>query len=175
MSEKKVLVREDEGGKKARTKVLAPDVETAWKWIGWTGLVLAVVGAGDIALVWYPLNFGSPEWEFATVAQSFAGLPLVSIGLMGLLGAGLALGQRWVILGMGWGLLVGALGLIVALFVFLTDVPMALGATEGLAETGIKKAVFKTVMLGLVFAGAYAAAGVAALKYLKSNLGGQNA
>jgi hypothetical protein len=170
MPEQKVLVGEDTG--KRRSRALPPDTEAAWKWVGWLGAVLAVVGLADFLLAWYPLNLGSPEWEFATVAQTFSGLPLVSIGLAGLLGAGLALGKRWLIIGTGLLLVAGAAVLLLALALFLLDVPLALSASEGLARTGIKKAVIKTLMLGVVFGGAYLVAGIAAFRHLKNTTEG---
>ncbi len=164
MADRRVLIGEKP---KKRSVQLTPDTDAAWKWVGWVGLALALAGGTDLLLVWYPTAFGRPEWEFATLVQTFAGLPLVSIGFAGVLGGALALGRRWLIVTMAVVLLVGALVLLLALMLFLTDVPLALRASEGLARTGIKKAVFKTLMLGVIFGGAYGAAGVAALRHMK--------
>ena len=164
MAERRVLVEQKP---KKPSVQLTPDTDTAWKWVGWIGAALALAGGTDLLLVWYPTAFGRPEWEFATLVQAFAGLPLVSIGFAGLLGAALALGRRWLIVTMAVVLLVGAVVLLLALMLFLTDVTLALRASEGLAKTGIKKAVFKTLMLGVIFGGAYAAAGVVALRHIR--------
>jgi hypothetical protein len=71
------------------------DSSGSWAVLGWIGLAFLVVGGSDFALVWFPLNFGNPEWEFGTVTQSFNGLPILLLGL-GLLVAGAdQVGRRW--------------------------------------------------------------------------------
>ena len=134
MPEQKVLVREE--GSKKRPKVLPPDTEAAWKWVGWIGLLLMVVGLSDFLLAWYPTKFGSPEWEFATVAQTFSGLPLVSIGVAGLLGSALALGRRWLL----WAV-IGLLsaGVLVLLAIRLGSNPQALQGTRGLMVGNVER------------------------------------
>ena len=52
----------------------------AWRAVGWFGVVFAGIGLADSGLHWYPLAFGSPEWEFSAVSMSFGALPLVTLG-----------------------------------------------------------------------------------------------
>ncbi len=164
MTEPRVLVRE-EGRKPAG--LAAPDTRTAWKWIGWLGFVLAVVGLWDFALTWYPLNFGSPEWEFATVTASYSGLPLPTMGLMALAASAIARRVRWQVILLSLVLLLLGVGLLLGFLLFLTTVPMALRAVEGIALIGIRKAVAKTTMLAVMFGGAYLVAGIAGLRALR--------
>ena len=163
MSDRKVVLSEER--KKAESKLLKPDLDMAWKWVGRLGVLLLVVGLGDFALGWYPLNFGSVEWEFGTIAATFSGLPLVTMGFAAFLGAGLARGQRWVVLTAAWALAVLAVFVGAMYLVFLLDVPVALRSVEGVAELGIKKAIAKTSLLGLSFAGIYGWAAVAVLRH----------
>ncbi|MGH7608044.1 MAG: hypothetical protein ACREME_11970 [Gemmatimonadales bacterium] len=142
--------------------------DQAWKWVGWLGVVLTVVGGGDFLLGWYPLRFGVLEWEFATVAATFAGLPLVSLGFAALLAAGVARGVRWLVYLAAWAMLLFAAVIAAAFVVFLTDVPLALKAVTGDAALGIKKAIAKTTMLAVTFAIAYVVAGLGALRHLRT-------
>jgi hypothetical protein len=124
------------------------------------------VGVGDLLLAWYPLRFGVPEWEFATIAQSFAGLPVVALGLVGLLGAGLGLDRRWLVLVSAVLLGLAGVGILLGTVLFLTDVPLALQTSDGIARVGIKKAVAKTLLLGSVFGLVFISAAVAAVRRL---------
>ncbi len=152
------------GGRKAERARVNPGAAEAWRWIGWFGLVLAATGLGDFLLTWIPADFGSPEWEFGTIAASFSGLPLVTMGFAAMLGSALARGVRWQLMGMG--LLLGGLALVLvgALVVFLLVVPVALAAVEGPARVGIVKAIVRTLFLGVVLSAGYAAAGIGALR-----------
>jgi hypothetical protein len=100
----------------------------------------------DLALLWYPANFGSPEFEFATISRFADGMPVMSmgVGLLVLVGAGSGWrGTAWV------GFALAALLVVVLTvlgIVFLTDVPIALKAVlEPVVRTGVKKAIVKTV------------------------------
>ena len=162
--EQRVLVRTDQG---KRPRVAPADPHVGWAWIGWFGLLLSVAGVFDFALGWYPLRFGIPEWEFGTVVSTFSGLPLITMGFGALLGAGLARGTRWLLWVMAILMALFAVFLLVMLLLFLTNVPMALGAVDGVALLGIKKAVTKTVVLGVLFPVGYAAGAVAAVRHVQ--------
>jgi hypothetical protein len=138
-------------------------------------VVLVLAGLGDLALAWYPLGFGRPEWEFTTVAQTFSSLPLVTVGLAALLGSAVARGNKWLTIGVAVFLAVWALLLLVGLGLFLTNVPLAFRAAQGLALTGVKKAVAKTVWLGAVFLTAYGWAAFAALRHVRAATEGDDA
>lgn len=143
------------------------DPERAWVWIGRFGTLLAAVGLADFGLGWYPFAFGATEWEFGTVASTFAGLPLVTMGMAGVLGAGLARGRKVQVVMVSCILLTLAAVIGAALLMFLTDVPIALKAVNGPALLGIKKAAVKTVFFGVAFGTAYLVAGVGALRQLR--------
>lgn len=131
---------------------------------GWVGLVLALASLTDTALALYPLGFGSPEWEMATISSVVQGLPLFSIGWVGVWVGGAGLGRRGVLVVAGAVFLVAAAAVLGSLVLFLTDVPIAIRATEGAARLGIQKLIAKTLMLGFMFAGAHVVAGVVAFR-----------
>lgn len=151
--EQKILVRPGQG---KRAWVPSPQPDVAWRWLGWLGLVLAVAGLTDLALLWVPLRLGSPEWEFATVVSTASAMPLVSIGFAAMLASAASTGRRWLLWVIGSVVAVGALVLVSVLVLFLTDVPMALRGTSGDAHLGIVKATVKTVVLAGLFSSAYA-------------------
>jgi hypothetical protein len=161
-----VIVREARPADRRRP---VPDEDGAWKWVGWFGLVLATVGLTDFALTWLPMELGRAEWEFGTIAASFSGLPLVTMGFAGLLGSALARGVRWQLVAMTVVLLGMALFLVGALVVFVLVVPVALGVVEGAARTGILKAIARTLVLGVVFVAAYVAAGIGSLRQARKS------
>lgn len=124
--------------------VAAPDV--AWRLLGYMGLVFALVGWLDVALVWYPLTFGSPEWEFGSVTASLDGLPLPVMGLVLVLTSAIARGIRWPVRTVAVLLILVAVLILVGGVLYLTNVPIALQAVhnEPIARLGVTKAMIKT-------------------------------
>src|SRR5207249_127384 len=119
------------------------------------GAVLLLAALSDYALAFYPIGFGSAEWEMATIGAVVQGLPLFSIGLAAIWVCAGGLGRRWLLIMVACGLLVVSVGLFASLLLFLTDVPLALQATQGVAQVGIQKLVGRTLFLGLLFGVAY--------------------
>jgi len=161
-TEPKILIGSHPG-----SRALPGDPAQAWRWIGWFSLVLALAGIGDWVLAWIPLRFGSPEWEFGTVASTFAGLPLITMGFAGLLGSAVARGIRWQIIAVAGVVLAFALWILAASVIFLLDIPVALRAVQGVARMGLMKAIAKTGLLATLFSIAYLVAGIGALRYAR--------
>jgi hypothetical protein len=144
------------------------DVARAWRFVAWFGLILAIAGVGDWLIAWWPLRFGSAEWEFGTIVATFSGLPLVTMGFAGMLASAVARGIRWQILVVAWLMLLVAIFILSASIIFFLDVPVALRAVTGIARLGILKATAKTTLLGFLFFVAFAVGGIAALRYNRS-------
>lgn len=132
----------------------APAVRTtgAWALLLPAGLTFALVGAADLALVWYPLGFGRAEWEFGSVTTTLNGLPVVTMGLVFLAMAAVAAGRRWA--GRGLAVVFALLAAAVAVMALLyaTTVPMALQAVpDPVVALGLKKAIAKTAVQAAVY------------------------
>ena len=141
-----------EAGAAAHGAVVGLAPARAWRWVGWFGLLLTVQASGDLALTFYPLQLGSREWEFGTIAAALSGLPLWAVGIAAMLASALALRKRPLVLALGLLLALSALVLAGLLVVFLLDVPLALAASQGVAALGVKKAIARTILLGTGFA-----------------------
>ena len=144
--------------------VAAP--KTAWSYIGWLGLVLAVSGGVDIALRWYPLAFKSPEWEFGTVGITVGTLPLFAIGLVLLLAASLARASSLGVSVMSAVFGVMAVFLAGALLVFLLDVPLALRPDNPAIRLEIKKTIARTLIVGGAFEALFIGCAVVSIRYI---------
>ena len=164
MNERKVLVRQDSS---AQAVGQSWGERFTYDAVGWVGGILALTALSDFALALYPWGFGSAEWELATIGAVVQGLPLFSIGLAAVWISAGGTGRRLVMLGVVSCLLVGITLLAASLIVFLTDVPPAVRATQGVARIGIYKLVARTLFMGLLFAAAYLAAAVTGLKRTK--------
>lgn len=160
MTTPKVLMDQRDRGMSS----IAANPERAWRALAWLGGLLAIAGLGDFALAFIPWGHG-PEWEFGTVASVFAGLPLPTLGLAAILGSAYARGRRRTVLLLGVLLLLLALAFGIMLVTFLTDIPIALkSGAQAEVMLGLKKAMAKTALLGLLFGGAYVVAGIQALR-----------
>jgi len=131
--------------------------QTAWRALGRVGLILAVIAGFDIALRWYPTSFRSPEWEFGTVAITFASLPLVTVGLVAALASAMARGARGSATVMAAIFCMMALFVVAALLLFGSDIPLALSALatqkapDG-AMLEMKRTIARSVVMGVGFA-----------------------
>jgi hypothetical protein len=162
----RILVRED----KARQKgVGEPAPELGWYLLGGLGLVFALVGSMDIALAWYPPNFGDMEWKFATVTTTLNSFPLFTMGLILMTVSGLARGRRWII-----GTMIVVLALVVLLVIgcavlYLPQISSAMTAvTEPTIKMGLKRAIAKTVVQLVLYPVVLSWIAVLALKHRRT-------
>lgn len=161
----RVLVSERAAG---RTLVRPVGSEGAWRLLAWLSLLLLAAGLGDVAIALYPVRFGSPDWEFATIASIFAGLPLIAMGSFGLAAAAVGAGLRW--LQVTSVVLLAALGAAVlgGTVLFLLDVPIALRSVPPTILTGVKKAIAKTLLLGSMFGVSFFVAAFLTLRHARA-------
>jgi hypothetical protein len=144
---------------------------TAWRILGRFGVLLAAIGAVDIVLHWYPASFGSPEWEFGTVATTLGSLPLPTIGLLAVLASALARAVKANLVAVS--VVLGLLAVFVAasMVVFLLDVPVALRAVSApavppQAAAEIKRTIVRTMAMGLGFGLVYLYGAVVSIRFL---------
>jgi hypothetical protein len=164
MSAPHVVIQAD---RKALNPISVAAPQTAWRLLGWFGLLLAVVGFTDVALQWYPTSFKSPEWEFGTVTASLATLPLLSIGLMSMLASYLARAERAGVVAMSIVFSILLVLIAGAFLLFLSDVPLALkAATQTPVVLAMKKSILRTSVMALGFGAAYLVAVVISFRYL---------
>ena len=130
MSAPHVVIQTD---RKALSPVSTAAPKTAWRALGRVGLVLAVVAGFDIVLRWYPASFRSPEWEFGTVAMTFASLPLVTVGLVAGLASAMARGEKVGATAMAAVFCMMSFFVVAALLLFASDIPRDLLCRETVA------------------------------------------
>lgn len=127
----------------------------AWRTVTALGVVLAAAGVTDIALAFYPPNLGSAPWRFTTLVSVMNGLPVLSLGLLVILMAGLALGSRAVVQVATVANALILIGLLVAVIGILTSVGATLADLAEAVQVGIRKATIKGVAFGVIFGAAH--------------------
>ena len=131
------------------------------------GLVFTAVGMLDLALSWYPVQIGNPQWEFGTVSKTYDSLPITALGLTLLLGSGVARGARWWVRAVGVLLLLMGLAVATGLVLYALNIPLALTSVAGdpLASLGIKRAIVKALGQGVLYAVVFVVLGISALRH----------
>jgi len=149
VSDPKIVASSRERGRRAPPEP-AESVQ-GWAVLGWIGLAFVVVGGTDFALVWFPLGFGTREWEFATVTQAFNGLPILLLGIGLLLVASERVERRWWRL-LALGAAVGLLAWVLAgVALWASNVGLALSTVPEELRSGVRKAVARTAVQSTVY------------------------
>ena len=149
------LVVPEKTGKSQRTAQILREPEVLWSLVAGLGITLALVGWIDLGLLWYPLNLGSPEWEFGTISAHFDSMPLGTIGLT-FVAVG-AIGRGWRRVAQTVAILSGLVAafLVGAYVIYLLDVPLALkGVAPELGPT-VKKAIVKASIYAVTYVAFY--------------------
>lgn len=144
------------------------DQALGWAMVGWAAFAFAVVGGADVVLAWYPPAVGNPEWEFGTVSQTLDALPLLSLGVVLLVGSGVVRGQRWLVRTGAVILSLMALAVVAADVLYAMSVPIALNSVpENVIRTGLKKAIVKATIQGVTYPVIYTIVAVLAFRHAK--------
>ncbi len=145
-----------------------PDEQTAWAMGFLCGLTVAAVGALDSALLFYPPQWASLDWEFGTISGLIEGMPLMTLGLGAMAVSATANGWR------KWRRVLSIVALLITLLlvtmmvIYALDLPAAFRALQPAMIGPVKKAVLKTVLMGLMYVVFYATLGVWTWRRLKS-------
>lgn len=151
-----------------RSSGRAPDEQTAWSMGFFCGLIIFAVGALDTALLFYPADWASLDWEFGTVSGMIEGMPLMTLGFGAMVAASAANGwNRWRRVLSIVSLLM-ALLVLVLLTIYALDLPGLFRALQPAAKSLAKKSVAKTVMMAGMYIVFYATLGVWTWRRLKS-------
>ena len=169
MAEPRVLVGEDKQGRPARG---IPDWEKAAAVLTWLAVAFVALGGFDVALAWWPAFFGNPEWEFGTYTATLNNLPIVLLGFGLVVVVGIARGRLILLWPAAVASLVIALALLLGMFLYLTDVPIALrSVSDPVARLGLKKAITKSLMQSTVYVAAFLTSAVVAWRHTRRRPG----
>jgi hypothetical protein len=151
-----IITRED------RELVVRNPQATVATLLATVGAAFAVVGIVDLALLWYPLGFGSASWEFGTLSRTFDNVPMSGLGVV-LVAAGMlwhpSVRPSWIRAG---AILFGCAALLVIVLgaVYATAVPAVFRDAPPEVIGSFKRAVVKTgaqiLVYTIMFAGAAA-------------------
>jgi len=162
MTGPKILV----GRESEAPKVIGPAPEVGWRLLGGAGFAFAVVAAADLALAWYPMGFGSAEWEFGTVTAVLGNLPLLIMGLGLLFAAAVGRGKAGLLKAISVVWLLLALMVLVMLGLYARRIPEALRVvTEPVLREGIQEGMVKAVVQGVLYPLAFAWMGIKGWRY----------
>ena len=141
--------------------VRAPIVEgVAWSILRIFGVIFIFAGGIDLALLWYPARMGVPEFEFVTISQFVAGLPVLTTGLVALALVALGTENQRLRMGVGVGVVLMLVLLFALLILFALTVPVALKANLNPdLRTGVKKSILRTTVQFATYGLGYLALG----------------
>ena len=148
MSAAKILVRPEGKGRAP----LAPSPETGWALLGWLGWLFTVVAAADLALAWFPTNFGNAEWEFGTATTTLEHLPLLAVALALIFGSAVARGAKGTLKVISLVLVVVALSLIGTGIVLGRNIGIATASvTDPVIRGGLNRSILQSLIHAVVY------------------------
>lgn len=139
------------------TAYLSSAYSDGWRVLGWLGLAFFVMSLIAIALGWYPVRFGSPEWEFGTISATMGALFIATLGLYLMLAAAISRERAGIAKAVAIVMILMALFIAALAIVYLTTVPIALNsvATNDAARLGMKKAIVNWLVLFVGYEAVY--------------------
>jgi hypothetical protein len=136
-------------------------VESAavWKMIAPVGVAFLLVGLTDIALSWFPMRFGTPEWEFGTISTTLNNLPLPTLGVLILAAWAAATDQKTPVKVFGAVMMVLGVMLVGLVLLYLLTLAPAWSAVQAVdslsAQLIAKKGIAKTLVQAAMYPAVY--------------------
>jgi len=115
------------------------------------GLAISVVAGVDLAMAWFPAQFGNAEWEFGIVTRTFDSLALGTTGFGLLVLVALVRRLRLGLAVVGVLAVLGSIALAICLVLYGLNVPVALGAVPEAAGTVLRRAMVRTGTFGVIY------------------------
>lgn len=169
MTDRTPILTPDHGGRRRGLGPLPPSsVSALAPLLLAAGFALAVAGWVDVGLFYYPSHFGSPDWEFGTIAQTLDAMPLPTLGLA-LVAIGIRVRGGALVWTRGMAVVLGIVALLclAALVLFALDIPLALKAMQhtatqansppaAIVSSGLKRGMAKVIVFSVCYTAAYA-------------------
>lgn len=132
-----------------KTAYLSSAYVDGWRLLWWMGVAFVVMSLIDIVLGWYPLNFGSPQWEFGTISATVSALWMPTLGLYLMLSSAILREDRLKAKAVAIVMIVMALWLVALAILYATNIPIALRAvrTQDVLSINMKKSIVKWLAL----------------------------
>lgn len=155
----------------SRTAVEQADNATGWKYLFVVGIAISVVGFIDIAILFYPPNWASLDWEFGTLNGVVEGLPLLTVGMGAMSAAAVANG--WVLTRRLMALLTILMALLLAVvgIMFALDVFAVLKVVQPAMKPTLKLTAVKISLMTVTYFMLYLALGVWTWRRLRGTKG----
>lgn len=155
----------------SRTAVEQADNASGWKYLFVLGIAVAVIGFIDIAILFFPPQWASLDWEFGTLNGVVEGLPLFTIGVGAMCAAAVANG--WVLTRRLMALLtmLMALLLVVIGIMFTLDVFAVLKVVQPAMKPTLKLTAVKISLMTMTYFVLYLALGVWTWRRLRGTKG----
>lgn len=129
-----------------------PQAHAAVRAVRGMARVFIAIGLVDLVLNVIPFAVGNPDWEFGVLGPTLDGLPLLTIGLVGAVAAGVWRGDGWplrvhaIVL---WSLVTGLLAMI-GLYALALPIVWKAAASTGM-QGPMMLAIAKTALLALCY------------------------
>lgn len=167
MSAPRVLVRDEEPGKRRHWLPQAPDF--GWELLGFVGIVFFLSGLLDLFMAGYPFMWGNPDWEFGVIGSILNGLTVPMLGLALMLGAAVARGWRFGIRLFSILAWVFSILIIVLTVFWALNLPLAFKTVQDpLPRQGLKKSVAKTLAQAVLYPAAFIWLGFKGWRYSRA-------
>ncbi len=115
------------------------------------GLVLLAVSSVDLGLLWWPLRFGTGEWEFGTTSRTFDSLALGTTGFVFLVVTASARRSTRALRVLGVAAVVGLAALIGMLILYWLNVPVALRSVPEQTRAAVQTSVVRSTAFALLY------------------------
>lgn len=126
--------------------------QRGYRLLGWFGLALALLATADMALAFFPAQWGLTAWRFTSVMQLSSSLPVLAVALGAITVAAHQEGGSLLPRLAGALNLALALATVAMLLIFVPAAGEALREATEATRLGIQKTVFRVGLYTVVFA-----------------------
>lgn len=116
-------------------------------------MALAIVGWVDLAILWWPPQFGNPQWEFVIITNFLDALPVATMGVTLVALGAVARSWRGLVITTAVAAALLAAVIVALTIIYVLDLPLAVQSTPA----AMKSVIYRTMLKSGAFAATYMA------------------